>query len=336
MNTVAEKLPAAPATKGPRLHWPLLWTLVVTGVLIWGSHAHLERYITPQRGLGYWLGIIGGSMMVLLLSIRRASARRGCAGLAVFQVWFEIHMMLGLVGPTLVLFHAGFSLGATNSNVALICMLLVAGSGVIGRYIYTRLHAHLDGNEDTLEQLKAVGDRLRSQTTSITLAARSARSDRPGGKAADRASRKDVRLRRFRALVHGRPASRTERAGRCAAKSKEAVAKAAEQGLGADRAACDTASPGRSPLRGSAPGGRPPHRGISDVCAAVLVLARAAHPAVFHAVDRRHRARHCDQRVLIGHAPWTTAKLCAKSRVDDGDVLLWRHRVPLRYRWRHC
>jgi hypothetical protein len=71
--------------------------------------------------------------------------------------------------PVLVLFHSNFSLGATNSNVALICMLLVAGSGVIGRYIYTRLHANLDGTENTLEQLKAAGDRVRSQTHSITL-----------------------------------------------------------------------------------------------------------------------------------------------------------------------
>ena len=66
-------------------------------------------------------------------------------------------MVLGVVGPLLVLFHANFHLGATNSNVALICMLLVAGSGVVGRYIYTRLHAHLDGTEDTLEQLQGGG-----------------------------------------------------------------------------------------------------------------------------------------------------------------------------------
>ena len=81
-------------------------------------------------------------------------------------------MMLGVVGPMLVLFHANFTLGATNSNVALFSMLLVAGSGVIGRYIYTRLHAHLDGKEDTLEQLKAVGERIRSQTHSVCLSAR--------------------------------------------------------------------------------------------------------------------------------------------------------------------
>jgi hypothetical protein len=164
MNVAAAKLGSI---KAPRLHWPLLWSLVVGALLAWGVHAHLERYITPQRGLGYWLGILGGSMMILLLIY---SARKRAAWLhwlGGIPTWFEIHMTLGVVGPILVLFHANFRLGATNSNVALICMLLVASSGVVGRYIYTRLHAHMDGNESTLEQLKAVGERLRSQTTSI-------------------------------------------------------------------------------------------------------------------------------------------------------------------------
>jgi hypothetical protein len=164
MNTVAAK---TPTSRVWRLHWPLIWSILVAVLLAWGSHARLERYITPQRGLGYWLGIVGGSMMVLLLiysARKRAPWLRWLGGI---PVWFEIHMMLGVVGPILVLFHANFRLGATNSNVALICMLVVAGSGVVGRYIYTRLHAHMDGNEDTLEQLRAVGDRLRARTTSI-------------------------------------------------------------------------------------------------------------------------------------------------------------------------
>jgi hypothetical protein len=81
--------------------------------------------------------------------------------------WFRIHMMLGLLGPTLILFHANFRLGATNSNIALICMLVVAVSGIIGRYIYTRLHARMDGNRYTLEQLKAAGERIRSRPSRI-------------------------------------------------------------------------------------------------------------------------------------------------------------------------
>jgi hypothetical protein len=150
-----------------RLHWPLVWTAVVATLLYWGMHAHLERYITPKRGFGYWLGIIGGSMMVLLLiysARKRASWLRWIGSI---PAWFQIHMVLGVVGPILILFHSNFRLGASNSNVALICMLLVAGSGVVGRYIYTRLHARMDGHQDTLEQLKAVGERLRGQTNSI-------------------------------------------------------------------------------------------------------------------------------------------------------------------------
>ena len=167
MNTVAENLPASPVANAPRLHWPLVWTLLTALLIAWGMHAHLERYITPQRGLGYWLGITGGSLMLLLLvysARKRFSWLRWMGGI---PAWFEFHMVLGVVGPILVLFHANFSLGATNSNVALFSMLLVAGSGVIGRYIYTRLHAHLEGHEDTLEKLKAVGERLRQQKTTV-------------------------------------------------------------------------------------------------------------------------------------------------------------------------
>jgi hypothetical protein len=151
-----------------RLHWPLIWTFVITGILAWGFHARLERYISPQRGTGYWLGIVGGSMMVLLLMYSARKRVTWLRWIGTIPIWFEIHMMLGLGGPILVLFHSNFKLGATNSNVALICMLLVAGSGVIGRYIYTRLHASLDGHEASLDDLKAVGERLRTQTTSIS------------------------------------------------------------------------------------------------------------------------------------------------------------------------
>jgi hypothetical protein len=166
MNAMAAPL----QTQQPRhfkVHWPLLWTVVVGALVYWGMHAHLERYITPKRGFGYWLGITGGSMMILLLiysARKRAAWLRWIGGT---PAWFECHMVLGVVGPVLVLFHANFRLGASNSNVALICMLLVAGSGVVGRYIYTRLHARMDGHQDSLEQLRQVGDKLRAQTTKV-------------------------------------------------------------------------------------------------------------------------------------------------------------------------
>src|ERR1700736_707101 len=169
MSVAADRVPTVLSpVKIPGLRWPIVWTLFIAALLGWGMHAHLERYITPQRGLGYGLGISGGSMMILLLicaARKRLSWLRWLGGI---PAWFEFHMVLGIVGPILVLFHSNFSFGATNSNVALICMLLVAGSGVIGRYIYTRMNAQVDRHEGTLEELKAGGDRLRAQTTSVS------------------------------------------------------------------------------------------------------------------------------------------------------------------------
>jgi len=145
------------------------FTLAVAAALVWGLSTHLDRYITPDRGLGYWLGIIGGSMMLVLLMY---PARKRAAWLRVFGGvggWFRAHMTLGVLGPLLVLFHANFSLGATNSNVALFCMLLVSGSGLIGRYIYGRVYGGWDAHRSSLKELQATAEQLRKQTSTVTL-----------------------------------------------------------------------------------------------------------------------------------------------------------------------
>ncbi len=141
---------------------------VIVALMI-GVNGHLERYITPERGLGYWLGIVGGSMMLVLLMY---PARKRASWLKIFGGiggWFKAHMTLGVLGPLLVLFHANFSLGATNSNVALFCMLSVSGSGLIGRYIYTRVYKGWDSHATSLEELQATAELLRKQTTMVAL-----------------------------------------------------------------------------------------------------------------------------------------------------------------------
>ena len=67
--------------------------------------------------------------------------------------WFSAHMLLGTLGPAIILFHAGFQLGAVNSNVALIAMLFVAGSGIIGRYLYGQLQKGLHGRRAELTEM---------------------------------------------------------------------------------------------------------------------------------------------------------------------------------------
>jgi len=110
--------------------------------------------IDPQQGLGYWLGIIGGSMMLVLVLYPLRKRIRALRFLGRTAYWFRLHMILGVLGPVLVLYHSNFSLGSFNSRVALYCMLLVAASGVIGKHLYAHIHHSLYGGKASLKDLR--------------------------------------------------------------------------------------------------------------------------------------------------------------------------------------
>jgi hypothetical protein len=109
----------------------------------------------PKEGFGYWIGIVGGSMLLFQLAypLRKRVRFMRRAGSA--PTWFRLHMILGIVGPILILYHCNFSLGATNSNVALFTMLIVVASGIVGRYFYGKVHRGLHGVRTNLGDLLA-------------------------------------------------------------------------------------------------------------------------------------------------------------------------------------
>lgn len=113
-----------------------------------------REFISAEHGVGYWLGIVGGSMMLLLLLYPLRKRIKVMRILGPTAKWFKLHMVLGILGPLLVIYHSNFNLGSFNSTVALICMLAVAGSGVVGRHIYARIHKGLYGNKTTLHELR--------------------------------------------------------------------------------------------------------------------------------------------------------------------------------------
>jgi hypothetical protein len=69
--------------------------------------------------------------------------------------WFLVHMFLGVGGPLLILLHSTFHVGSLNAAVALYSMIVVALSGVVGRFIYARVHKGLRGEEISLKALQA-------------------------------------------------------------------------------------------------------------------------------------------------------------------------------------
>jgi hypothetical protein len=151
-----------------KLSWNRIGFIALVAVLYLGWSMPTERYITPTRGFGYALGIVGGSLMLLLLVYSARKHFRWLRFLGPTPAWFRFHMVLGIAGPLCILFHANFKTGAANSNVALFCMLTVAGSGFIGRYLYAHIHSGLYGRKLQLGELQASASGLRELSGSVS------------------------------------------------------------------------------------------------------------------------------------------------------------------------
>jgi len=140
-----------------------LFYLLIAAALYDGWRNRDDNYLTAETGLGYALGIVGGSMMLVMLLYPVRKRLRFMRRLGKIRHWFRMHMLFGILGPTLIIYHSNFRLGSLNSSVALFCMLLVAASGLVGRYIYTRIHYSLYGRRATLAALTEENALLRQQ-----------------------------------------------------------------------------------------------------------------------------------------------------------------------------
>mgnify|MGYP001817702408 CR=1 FL=1 len=147
--------PAMPMAFNLRKAPTHIFSILVMISLVYGWLNRDSNYITAESGAGYALGIIGGSLMLILLMYPISKRVRFLTRLLPLRYWFGVHMMFGVLGPLMILFHSNFQLGSINSTVALGCMLIVASSGLIGRYIYTRIHHGLYGSKIQMNELRS-------------------------------------------------------------------------------------------------------------------------------------------------------------------------------------
>ncbi len=150
--TPPAKAPSAARASRPRSGDPLwmkvgaiLFYGLCAFVLWWGWQVRDQHYISAKFGVGYALGIIGTTLMALLLLYPARKRARAFRNLGPIRYWFRVHMLFGVIGPILVLFHCNFSLGSFNSETVLFCTLIVSLSGFFGRYFYARIHHGLYG-----------------------------------------------------------------------------------------------------------------------------------------------------------------------------------------------
>lgn len=127
--------------------------LFIISLIFAGFLLREEELLTAESGLGYWLGIIGGSLMLLLIIYPIRKKMKNARYIGSVRFWFKTHMLFGVAGPMAILYHSNFSTGSFNSTIALICMIIVASSGFIGRYFYSKIHFGLYGQKASLAEL---------------------------------------------------------------------------------------------------------------------------------------------------------------------------------------
>ena len=128
----------------------------VAGFIIYVGWCFREyELITAERGTGYYLGIIGVVLMLLLVVYPMRKRIHALEFLGSNTLWFQLHMAFGIMGPVFILFHANFNLGSLNSQATLFSMIIVALSGIVGRYIYVRFHYGLTERIVSLTELRA-------------------------------------------------------------------------------------------------------------------------------------------------------------------------------------
>lgn len=130
----------------------LPWIVLGIALLVAAAFVIVERPYKAGSDIGYYMGLAGGSMMLVLLLYPLRKSIKWFNKLGALRHWFGMHMAFGILGPTLVIFHTTFELGALNSKIAFLSMMLVAGSGIIGRFIYVRIHHGLYGRAATLDE----------------------------------------------------------------------------------------------------------------------------------------------------------------------------------------
>lgn len=129
--------------------------LVIAGLVWLAWQSSRQGYFTAGDDVGYWIGVAGGVLMLLLFSYPLRKHFRFAHGWGRMKVWLWLHVILGIAGPLLILAHSTFHVGSLNAGVALYSMIIVALSGVVGRFIYARINRGLYGEKTDLRELEA-------------------------------------------------------------------------------------------------------------------------------------------------------------------------------------
>ncbi len=124
------------------------------------------RTLKPGGMLGHGFGILGSTMMILMLLYSVRKRFRAFSKWGSLSRWLDIHIYFGLMGPLFIILHTTFKLNGLVA-VSFWSMIAVSLSGIIGRYLYLQIPRNIKGHELTLSEAEEMDrqmtERLRNE-----------------------------------------------------------------------------------------------------------------------------------------------------------------------------
>lgn len=133
---------------------PAGFLLAATAIGLGWHYRELEL-LSAEQGLGYALGIVSVACVLTLLLYPLRKRIRLLRFMGPTKIWFRTHQQMGVTATVAALYHCNFQIGSLNSQLALMSLLLVAGSGLIGRFLYRKIHRSLYGRKTDLKAIRA-------------------------------------------------------------------------------------------------------------------------------------------------------------------------------------
>jgi hypothetical protein len=125
------------------LTWALAGVIVVSAVYF-VAYVVAGEYPRASGALGHTTGVIG---ILLMLGAQTAYSMRKQtkdARWGPMVKWLQAHVMMGLLGPYMVLIHSAGKLNGVAAIAAVLTLVTVL-SGIVGRYIYTSIPKEIEG-----------------------------------------------------------------------------------------------------------------------------------------------------------------------------------------------
>lgn len=122
----------------------------------------LHQELKPGGTIGRNVGLLGLCMFAVMYVYPLRKRWNALSSWGSTKNWLDYHIVLGVAAPVLITFHASFKLNGI-AGAAYWTMIVVALSGIVGRYLYVSIPHRIDEAEMTLDELQQLSADLAVQ-----------------------------------------------------------------------------------------------------------------------------------------------------------------------------